>query len=279
MEHSNLIKEGNADSPNDAANCIYTNKEHDSLQSIGESSGYESFKYKSEDTNCSPETDESFADNSEFSENSFWKNSVDSLPKISHTTVPASTPKNITYFNSNDVNIGPLLTHTMGKLSEMLDNNVYVNLRLTGLITKLATYPLPLLRSFLLCPWIVLQPAVTSLYQVCVFRNVFVIRSVVFIQFSFQILLSIKQEIDESVLDDPDCFRLVEDAQSFLIDREIRLANTRKNAIESTSSKPLSSEPGKNALLSSQLSQNSLPYSGEDRIFIVVYVIEKLFIR
>lgn len=244
------------------------------MQSIGESSGYESFKYKSgEDTNCSPENDESYVDNSVFSENSFWKNSdVDNMPKISHTTVPPTTPKNISYFNSNEVNIGPLLTHTLSKLSDMLDNNIYVNLRLTGLITKLATYPLPLLRSFLLCPWIVLQPAVTSLYQVCILKNINIsFISNDFHNFILQILLSIKQEIDESVLDDPDCFRLVEDAQSFLIDREIRLTNTRKNAIESTSSKSVYSEPGKNALLSSQLSQNSLPYSGKNHIFDQAY--------
>lgn len=87
-----------------------------------------------------------------------------------------------------------------------------------------------------------------------------------------QILLSIKQEIDESILNDPECYRLLEDAQTFLIDREIRLANTRKNAIESTSTKNINPELGKNALSSSQFSPNSLQStSGGIRCFFFVF--------
>ncbi|XP_077285417.1 FHIP family protein GJ17503-like isoform X2 [Arctopsyche grandis] len=247
LEHSNLVKETSDGSGELSNDNIYTqmNKEEDSLHSIGESSGYESFKYKGDDSHSSPDNEESTAENGEFAENSFWKISdVEHLPKISHNSLPVALSKNShVTSHPNNVNIGPLLTNTLEKLSKMLSNNVYVNLRLTGLLTRLATYPLPLLRSFLLCPWIVLQPTITSLYQ---------------------ILLSIKQEIDESVLNDPECYRLLEDAQTFLIDREIRLANTRKNAIESTSTKNTNPELGKNALSSSQFSTHSLQFTSGD---------------
>ena len=61
---------------------------------------------------------------------------------------------------------GPFLTTLLGKLEAMMQNSLYVNLLLTGLVTRLACYPQPLLRSFLLNHTLVFQPTVKSLLQV-----------------------------------------------------------------------------------------------------------------
>ena len=61
---------------------------------------------------------------------------------------------------------GPLLTALLSKLDSMMQNSLPVNLILTGLLARLATYPQPLLRSFLLSHNLVFQPTVKSLLQV-----------------------------------------------------------------------------------------------------------------
>lgn len=63
-------------------------------------------------------------------------------------------------------NIGPFLTVLLARLEMMPQNNVYTNLQLTALIARLALYPQPLLRSFLLSHSLVFQPSVRSLFQV-----------------------------------------------------------------------------------------------------------------
>lgn len=52
------------------------------------------------------------------------------------------------------------------KLENMLQNSLYVNILLTGIVAQLACYPQPLLRSFLLNTNMVFQPSVKSLIQV-----------------------------------------------------------------------------------------------------------------
>lgn len=54
----------------------------------------------------------------------------------------------------------------LSKLENMLENSLHVNLLLIGIVTQLASYPQPLLRSFLLNTNMVFQPSVRSLYQV-----------------------------------------------------------------------------------------------------------------
>ncbi|XP_074849279.1 FHF complex subunit HOOK-interacting protein 1A [Carettochelys insculpta] len=61
---------------------------------------------------------------------------------------------------------GPFISVVLSKLENMLENSLHVNLLLIGIITQLASYPQPLLRSFLLNTNIVFQPSVRSLYQV-----------------------------------------------------------------------------------------------------------------
>lgn len=61
---------------------------------------------------------------------------------------------------------GPFVAALFAKLENMLQNSLYVNVLLTGLVSQLACYPQPLLRSFLLSTNMVFQPSVKSLIQV-----------------------------------------------------------------------------------------------------------------
>lgn len=61
---------------------------------------------------------------------------------------------------------GPFVSVVLSKLENMLENSLHVNLLLIGIITQLASYPQPLLRSFLLNTNMVFKPSVRSLYQV-----------------------------------------------------------------------------------------------------------------
>ncbi|XP_068428342.1 FHF complex subunit HOOK-interacting protein 1B [Clinocottus analis] len=61
---------------------------------------------------------------------------------------------------------GPFMVVLFTKLENMLQNSLYVNVLLTGIVAQLACYPQPLLRSFLLNTNMVFQPSVKSLIQV-----------------------------------------------------------------------------------------------------------------
>ncbi|XP_046902424.1 FHF complex subunit HOOK interacting protein 1B isoform X2 [Hypomesus transpacificus] len=61
---------------------------------------------------------------------------------------------------------GPFMGVLLAKLENMLQNSLYVNILLTGILSQLACYPQPLLRSFLLNTNMVFQPSVKSLIQV-----------------------------------------------------------------------------------------------------------------
>ncbi|XP_071488542.1 FHF complex subunit HOOK-interacting protein 1B-like isoform X1 [Diadema antillarum] len=62
--------------------------------------------------------------------------------------------------------IGPFMAIIFNKLDSMMENSLWVNLLLTGIIARLACYPQPLIRSFLLNANMVFQPSVRSLPQV-----------------------------------------------------------------------------------------------------------------
>jgi len=68
--------------------------------------------------------------------------------------------------SSDEECLGPFLNAIFDKVDSMMDSNVYVNLMLTGLVSRLACYPQPLLRSFLLNSNLVIKPGVRSLVQV-----------------------------------------------------------------------------------------------------------------
>lgn len=77
--------------------------------------------------------------------------------------------------------LGPFLTAIMSKLDTMMQNSLYVNLVLTGVIARLANFPQPLLRSLLLNPNLVFQPTIRSVTQVTIvinFKNSFALYKV-----------------------------------------------------------------------------------------------------
>ena len=65
-----------------------------------------------------------------------------------------------------EVLLGPFITRLFKKLEIMPENSIAVNEILIGIISSLAEYPQPLLRSFLLNHSLVLQPDVKSIFQV-----------------------------------------------------------------------------------------------------------------
>ena len=81
-------------------------------------------------------------------------------------------PTYLDIFNATP-NIGPFLDAVLRKLEALLSNSLYINLHLTGLISRLAVFPHPLLHSFLLNHSLVFQPSIRSLFQVCCSLNLF----------------------------------------------------------------------------------------------------------
>ena len=68
--------------------------------------------------------------------------------------------------NKSEVDLGYFIKTLFQKLENMPQNSFYVNIVLTGVLTRLAHYPQPLLKSFLLNYNMVLKPGVRSLFQV-----------------------------------------------------------------------------------------------------------------
>uniref|UniRef100_A0A3B5AYW3 Protein FAM160A1-like n=1 Tax=Stegastes partitus TaxID=144197 RepID=A0A3B5AYW3_9TELE len=61
---------------------------------------------------------------------------------------------------------GPFISVLLSRLENLLENSIAVNLLVTGILAQLASYPQPLLRSFLLCTDQHQQPNVRTLHQV-----------------------------------------------------------------------------------------------------------------
>eukprot|EP00794_Sanderia_malayensis_P006996 gene6996-7781_t len=62
--------------------------------------------------------------------------------------------------------LGPFISAVYEKLGKMPENSFYINLQLTSLISRIASYPQPLLRSLLLNSNLIMQPGVKSLFQI-----------------------------------------------------------------------------------------------------------------
>ncbi|XP_043641256.1 FHIP family protein GE18198 isoform X2 [Drosophila teissieri] len=194
-------------------------KQLDSLQSIGESSGYESFKWRpadeeSEATDTTLATTASDADldhNSSSlssvlgasSKREAWRTSNNNRNELILTDLDFSED----LFAQGTVSLGPFLNAIWGKLQTFTSNSLYVNLHLTGLITRLAWYPLPLIHSLLLRSDIAITSDTPSFHQV---------------------LRILKQQIDAELPVTEDSLEIIDVARSSLIDREFRLANARK---------------------------------------------------
>ncbi|KAG7458786.1 hypothetical protein MATL_G00224350 [Megalops atlanticus] len=97
---------------------------------------------------------------------------------------------------------GPFVSVLLSRLENMLENPLHVNLLLTEILAQLAAYPQPLLRSFLLNTNMVFQPSVRSLYQV---------------------LASVKNQIEQQASTKKDFPELLMEAQYCLLSRESAL--------------------------------------------------------
>ncbi|XP_036319602.1 UPF0518 protein GJ17503 isoform X2 [Rhagoletis pomonella] len=200
----------------------------DSLQSIGESSGYESFKWRPVDEDGGECTDstanstmhmlsssgaEGELDNSGSSSNSNsvaakqYRKEIWRVSSNNNDLVLTDLDFSEDLFAQGTVSLGPFLNAIWGKLQTFTSNTLYVNLHLTGLITRLACYPLPLVHSLLLRPDIVITSDTPSFQQ---------------------ILRILKQQIDAELPMCEDSLEIVDVARSYLIDREFRLINARK---------------------------------------------------
>lgn len=89
---------------------------------------------------------------------------------------------------------GPFISVLLSRLENLLENSIAVNLLVTGILAQLASYPQPLLRSFLLSTDT--QPDVRTLYQV---------------------LVSVHAQIERYVSERPDYSVLVSQAWRFLL--------------------------------------------------------------
>ncbi len=86
-----------------------------------------------------------------------------------------------------------------------------MNLHLTGLIAHICYYPLPLIHSILLRPEIPTTSDIPSFYQV---------------------LKILKQQIDAELPCSEESLELIDIGRTFLIDREIKIINARKIALD-----------------------------------------------
>lgn len=154
-----------------------SNTAMNSLLSLGESSGYESFAFKGS-SESTPENEPNENQINEHEEidvecnhepNVLFHDIVESNSLISEDLMISKQSKDIAcrqdIFNGQP-NVGIFLDVILRKLECMTSNNLYVNLHLTGLISRLAIYPQPLLQSFLLNHSLVFQPSIRSLFQV-----------------------------------------------------------------------------------------------------------------
>ncbi|CAN9509360.1 unnamed protein product [Ophioblennius macclurei] len=95
---------------------------------------------------------------------------------------------------------GPFISVLLSRLENLLENSIAVNLLVTGILAQLASYPQPLLRSFLLCTDAHNQPNnVRTLYQV---------------------LVTVHAQIERYVAARPDYAALVTQAWRFLLAKD-----------------------------------------------------------
>lgn len=114
-----------------------------------------------------------------------------------------------------------------------------MNLHLTGIISHISLYPLPLVHSILLRPDIPTTSDIPSFYQV---------------------LKILKQQIDAELPMTEESLELIDNGRTFLIDREFRLINARKIALETNKT---AAQPNPQASGTSQL-QSYDPFKRQD---------------
>ncbi|GAB0095647.1 UPF0518 protein GG24907 [Sergentomyia squamirostris] len=200
-------------------NCLDEKTKHDSLQSLAESSGYESFRDRPEDDLVIVTNGDSHIEIS--NSRKFWKESS----RFTEPEVELNFSEDL--FTQGTAHLGSFLGAIFGKLQTFTSNNLYINLHLSGLISRLSWYPFPLIQSIFLRFDIPTTTDIPSFYQV------------------LQIL---KQQLDAELPVDSETVEIVENAKAFLLEREHRLVNQRKNTIDTNaqppSVPPLSSSDG-----------------------------------
>uniref|UniRef100_A0A0C9RG73 AAEL005291_0 protein n=1 Tax=Fopius arisanus TaxID=64838 RepID=A0A0C9RG73_9HYME len=124
-------------------------------ESLGDSSGYESLAMKSsQDFTISHEDKDVDKDDDNGNGNGNANGgSVEVNARIENDWKRES-------LSNGKPNVGIFLDVILRKLECLTSNNLYVNLHLTGLISRLAVYRQPLLQSFLLNPSLVFQPSI-----------------------------------------------------------------------------------------------------------------------
>uniref|UniRef100_A0A023F014 FHF complex subunit HOOK-interacting protein C-terminal domain-containing protein n=1 Tax=Triatoma infestans TaxID=30076 RepID=A0A023F014_TRIIF len=167
--------------------CSEGDRSHQSLQSVDEtSSGYESIARTGEDLI--------------YSDSDSPRSSDCPLASIKINSA------------SSAATVGPFLQAVLDKLENMLSQHFFINLHLTGLISRLAIYSQPLLRSFLLDQSLVFQPSIRSL---------------------FQVLRSLKHKIESKLkeISSNQLINLINESESLLLERENKVVNVRKYAL------------------------------------------------
>lgn len=66
-------------------------------------------------------------------------------------------------YQSSLPSIGPFLENLVISIDGWLNNSLEVNIALCSILSRLATYSHPLLRSLILNPYLILQPSIPSL--------------------------------------------------------------------------------------------------------------------
>ena len=66
-------------------------------------------------------------------------------------------------YQPNLPSIGPFLENLVKSVDGWLNNSIEVNIALCSILSRLATYSHPLLRSLILNPYLILQPSIPSL--------------------------------------------------------------------------------------------------------------------
>lgn len=69
-------------------------------------------------------------------------------------------------FNQETQLIGSFLSNLFNKLENFLNNDIYTNLQLTGLISRLVVYPQPILRSFFFNDHLHMNPKVRTIWRI-----------------------------------------------------------------------------------------------------------------
>ncbi|XP_059612393.1 FHIP family protein GK23746 isoform X2 [Phlebotomus argentipes] len=185
-------------------NCADEKVKHDSLQSLAESSGYESFRERPEDDLAIVANGDNHTEIG--NTRKVWKESRN----FSEQEVELNFSEDL--FTQGTAHLGSFLGAIFGKLQTFTSNNLYINLHLSGLISRLSWYPFPLIQSIFLRFDIPTTTDIPSFYQV------------------LQIL---KQQLDAELPVNNETLEIVENAKAFLLEREYRLVNQRKNTIDS----------------------------------------------